>query len=760
VTRRIARVAFLGNHLPRRCGIATFTTDLSQAISVEDPSLDLMVLAMNEAAHQHAYPPQVRFELPESDSDAYLRAADFLNVNTVDVLSLQHEFGIFGGKAGSHVLALLRALRMPVVSTLHTILGEPNDDQRRVMDEIATLSERLVVMSESGASLLRDCYGVPESKIDLIPHGSPRVPPTAEAKERVGVPGRPVLLTFGLLSPDKGIEYVLDALPAVLARFPDAVYIVLGATHPHVRERQGEAYRLSLESRSRDLGVEASVIFTDRFVSADELADVLGAADVCITPYLQPEQSTSGVLAYAVGAGKAVISTPYRYATELLAGGRGIVVPWRNAPALAEAVNTVLADDSARLAQLSARAETIGHRMEWPTVARSYVASFERAFVDHAHRDRSSLLTRTLAGRPARFPEINLTHLRRLTDDTGILQHARYTVPRYEDGYCLDDNARALLLMACIEDAGTDEGATVRELGGRYLAFTSHAFDTGSGCFRNFMTYGRDWAEPCGSEDSHGRALWALGTVVGRSDAPGTRSLASDLLHAALPAARDFTSPRAWAYTLLGIDSYLTAFTGDRGVEAAQRVFAERLLDLYRRSSGPGWCWFEDQVTYCNARLSEALISSGARMQSQPMLDAGIASLDWLLSAQRAAGGHFAPVGSRGFLPRGGHKAPFDQQPVEACGAVSACLTAYGVTGDASWASRARWAFDWFLGRNDLARPLYDASTGGCRDGLHAERVNENQGAESTLSFLQALLDMRAARLPVVRDSLQLVGTS
>lgn len=749
LTRPIARVAFLGTYLPRHCGIATFTTDLSTAVGAEYPGIDRIVLAMNDAGHRYSYPPQVRFELSENDSDAYLRAADFLNVNTVDVLSVQHEYGIFGGKAGSHLLTMLRALRTPIVSTLHTVLGEPNDNQRRVMDQLTALSERLVVMSEHGATLLHDRYGVPSAKIDLIPHGSPEVPPEAEAKERLGVDGRPVLLTFGLLSPDKGIEYVLDALPTVLARFPDTVYVVLGATHPHVRERHGEDYRLSLEARSRELGVDTNVIFHNRFVSAEELADFLAAADICITPYLQPEQITSGALAYAVGTGRAVISTPYRYASELLADGRGVLVPWRDAPALASAITELLADDGERR-KLGLRAAAFGHGMHWPSVAQAYLASFERARTGHAAEKQNRVATPTLAGRPAGLPELNLSHLRHLTDDTGVLQHARYSVPRYEDGYCLDDNARALLLMASVEESGTDERGAVSALAIRYLAFVSHAFDRDSERFRNFMSFARAWTEARGSEDSHGRALWALGAVVGRSDTPGTRSLAGDLFHVALPAVLTFASPRAWAYTLIGIDHYLDAFKGDRSVETVRSLLAERLLELHERTSGLDWCWFEDCVTYCNARLSEALIVSGARMQRQPMLDAGLASLAWLLSVQRSAEGHFAPIGSNGFLARGGATAKFDQQPVEATGAVSACLAAHRATADTAWLERARWAFDWFLGRNDLRVSLYDPSTGGCRDALHADRANENQGAESTISFLQALLDMRAAQLAVV----------
>ncbi len=734
----------LGNYLPRQCGIATFTADLSDAIATELPALDCFVLAMNDGGARYAYPPRVRFEIAENEVAAYRRAADFLNVNTVDVVSVQHEYGIFGGKAGAHVLGLLHELRMPVVTTLHTILAEPDPHQRRVMDDLTDLSERLVVMSARGAALLHDVHGVPEGKIDLIPHGIPSVPSASASKDRLGVEGKSVLLTFGLLSPDKGIEYVIDALPAILKRFPQAVYIVLGATHPHVKQRHGETYRVMLETRALRLGVDASVIFHDRFVSHDELTEFLAAADLYVTPSLQPEQSTSGTLAYAVGSGKAVISTPYAYARELLADGRGILVPWRDAGAIARAANDLLADDAERLA-VGQRAAAHGRSMQWPAVAQRYLASFERAQVEHAARLRTSFQARTLAERPAGLPELNLAHLRLLTDGTGLLQHAVYNVPRYDEGYCLDDNARALLLMTLLEDAGTDEDAAVRAVASRYLAFVNHAFNRSTGRFRNFMSYERRWTETAGSEDSHGRAAWALGAVVGRLGDPGRQSLAADLFHAALPAVPTFSSPRAWAYTLLGIDQYLGAFQGDRGVQAVRGALAERLLGLFRRTSGPDWPWFEDRVTYCNARLPQALLVSGARVDDPGMVAAGTQALDWLVSIQRSPDGYFAPVGSKAGVERGAPVAAFDHQPVEACAMVSACLEAHRVTGDGCWTEHARRAFSWFLGQNHLQYSLYDASTGGCRDGLHADRPNQNQGAESTLSFLLALVDMQSA---------------
>jgi glycosyltransferase involved in cell wall biosynthesis len=699
---------------------------------------------MNDAGKRHAYPARVRFEIGESDLASYRRAADFLNVNAVDVLCVQHEYGIFGGKAGSHVLALLRELRMPIVTTLHTILAEPNPQQRAAMEELTQLSERLVVMSVHGASLLRDVHQVPDHKIDLIPHGIPSVPFASRSKDQLGVEGRPVILTFGLLSPDKGIEHVIDALPAILTRFPDAVYIVLGATHPHVKERSGETYRLMLENRAQRLGVDSSMIFHNRFVSQVELTGFLAATDIYVTPYLKPEQTTSGTLAYAVGSGKAVISTPYWYARELLADGRGVLVPWRDPGAIAREVVDLLGDDAKRLA-LRKRAAAHGRDMLWPAVARRYVASFERARTEHAQRLRTVFQAKTLAKRPAELPEINLEHLTLMTDHTGMLQHGSFSVPRYADGYCLDDNARALLLTVLLEDQGTEDGKAVRALASRYLAFVSHAFDREARRFRNLMSYARRWVEASGSEDSHGRALWALGTLVGRSVDPGRQSLGGQIFHAALPSVSDFTSPRAWAFALLGIDEYLRAFEGDSNVQSVRKALANRLLDLFRNVSTHEWPWFEDRVTYCSARLSQALIASGPWMEDEEMTTAGLRSLEWLAEIQSSQDGYFAPIGSNGFYERGGSKASFDQQPVEACAMVSACLAAQRVTGDGRWTVRARRAFSWFLGENHLQRSLYDATTGGCRDGLHPDRANENQGAESTLSFLLALLEMRSA---------------
>jgi glycosyltransferase involved in cell wall biosynthesis len=700
---------------------------------------------MNDAGKHHAYPDAVRFEVAEADLAAYHRAADYLNMSDVGVVSVQHEYGIFGGDSGAYVLALLRDLRMPIVTTLHTILATPNRTQRAVMDELCALSERLVVMSQNGVELLHEVHGVPREKIDLIPHGIPALPDAAQSRSKLAMESRNVLLTFGLLSPDKGIELVIDALPMIRKRYPNVVYVVLGATHPHVKERQGEAYRLMLSARAARLGVEDNIVFLDRFVSTAELTQFLAAADIYITPYLNAEQITSGTLAYAVGSGKAVLSSPYRYASELLSEGRGVLVPWRDANAIATEVIDLLGNDERRHA-LQARALAFGRAMQWPLVAQAYMQSFAKAGETHHARAASA---RRNSKRRVALPEVNLAHLRAMTDDTGMLQHAAWSVPRYEDGYCVDDNARALLLTSVLEQARIEPAHATRALHTRYLAFVRHAFDPEFGRFRNFLSYARHWADELGSEDSHGRAVWALGTVVGRSHDRGMRGLAYELLQSALPATLTFTSPRAWAYTLLGLYESAHAHEGGDAVHPLVITLAQRLLDVYQRTATADWPWFEESLTYCNARLPQALMVAGEMLHNDAMKRAGIDSLTWLAMTQRNAEGLFAPIGSNGFFVRGGTKSAFDQQPVEACGMVAACLQALAQTGDTVWATRARCAFDWFLGQNELGQWLFDAGTGGCRDGLHPERPNENQGAESTLSFLMALLDMRLIDQPI-----------
>jgi len=742
------RIAFLGNHVPRRCGIATFTHHLCEAVAGQEPDAKCIVVAVNDRPEGYDYPQRVRFEIQQKDLDSYLAAADELNESRADVLCVQHEFGIYGGPAGSHLLALLKEVRMPVVTTLHTLLQQPDEAQRRVMDGLVKLSHRLVVMAAKGAEILRDTYGVPDSIIDVIPHGIPDVPLTSTEpfKKLFGVAGKNVLLTFGLLGPGKGIEHAIRALPEIIRHHPRTVYLILGATHPNLLAREGEKYRTSLEHLAEDLGVGDHVVFYNRFVSNDDLRNFIGAADIYLTPYLNEAQITSGALACVFGAGKVVVSTPYWHARELLADDCGVIVPFRDSAAISDAVCGLL-DDPERMERIRRRAYETSRATIWPAVARRYLECFDRARLTHLEMPQDVHSKWDHATRPGRLPPVRLDHLARMTDGTGILQHAIYNVPNYHEGYCTDDNARAFILCNLLEDSAIP---TPKEnpdiLAARYLAFLAAAFHETTGRFRNFMSHGHRWLEEVGSEDSHGRALWAAGSGASRTHNEGHRRLSAHLFERGLPVTAGFSSPRAWAFTLLGIHEYERANSSHPENRRIRDLLVGKLLACWENCAGGDWLWFETRATYENARLSQALILSGRSIPHPRALEVGLESLRWLAARQRAGAGHFRPIGSNGFHVRNGGRADFDQQPVESQAMVSACLEAFRVTRQAAWWREARRTFEWFLGRNDLGLALHDPATGGCRDGLHHNRVNENQGAESTLAFLIALAEMTAAQ--------------
>lgn len=739
------RIAVVGNYLPRQCGIATFTTDLCAALTAEYGTARLLALPVNDTEEGYDYPAPVRWSLNQDEVESYRAAAKFLNFNNIDMVCLQHEYGIFGGPAGSHILHLLRGLKMPVVTTLHTVLREPDPNQLMVMEQLAELSDRIIVMSQLSAQFLQEIFKVPGSKIDIVPHGVPDLPFSDPNfyKDRFGVEGKAVLLTFGLLSPNKGIENVIRALPDILARHNNVVYIVAGATHPHLLRREGDRYRAQLQALAKEMGVELSVIFHDRFVSPGEMAEFIGAADIYLTPYRHEAQVVSGTLANAMGAGKAIISTPYWHALELLDEGRGALVPFQDPGAIAQKTIELLDTPAIRHA-MRKRAYLYSRDMVWKKAAQGYMGSFEQARIDRMRAPRVTFADRILEKRLNQLPALKLDHLHRMTDDTGMLQHAIFAVPNYDEGYTTDDNARALILAVLLGQLEARETPAVDHLASRYLAFLGHAFNPANGRFRNFQSYERKWLEAEGSEDSHGRALRALGTVLGRSNDQSLCGAAGRIFEFAVPAVLAFSSPRAWAFALLGLEEYLAAFPGDRDAQKMSAALAGRLVDMYHSNQSPGWSWFEDVVAYSNARLPQAVLMAGHRTSDSAMVSVGLEALDWLSSLHRSdENNHFVPIGSQGFYRKGSGRARFDQQPVEAGGAVSASLAAYRITGDDRWRKEAWRAFNWFLGSNDLQIPLYDAITGGCRDGLHPERVNENQGAESTLSFLMALVEMR-----------------
>ena len=741
-SEKITRVAVIGNHLPRQCGIATFTTDLINALSTEAPEIDCWGVVMNDKPDGYAYPDKVRFEIKQNKLNDYNVAAEYLNINQVDIVSLQHEYGIFGGTAGSYILKLLTDLRMPIVTTLHTVLKDPTPEYREVMNKLANLSDKLVVMSGKAVDFLKDIYQVPAEKIAFIHHGIPDMPFVDPNfyKDKFNVEGKKVLLTFGLLSPNKGIENVLQALPAAIKKHPDLTFIILGATHPGVLKSSGEEYRISLQQLAQKLNVQEHVIFQNRFVEIEELCEFLGCADIYITPYLNEAQITSGTLLYAMGAGKAVISTPYWYATDMLGDNRGLIVPFDNPAVLAEKIIELLDNDVTRHT-IRKNAYSYCRGATWNKVARRYLDVFEETRVERSRNPRPlHLYTENIKSiTNFELPEIKLDHLKNLTDDTGILQHATHTIPNRDHGYCTDDNARALIVANMGRKYLLKDIEFFDSLSSRYLSFLLYAFNPEVGRFRNFMSYSRQWLEDYGSEDSHGRALWGLGKAVAFLDNPGQIALATTLFNQAVTTSGKFKDPRSIAFSLVGIHAYLQKFSGDREVRMVREILANRLLHMFQKNSTEEWPWPEDIVTYANGRIPQALLLSGQGMHNSEMTDLALKALKLLLDIQ-TEDGHFVPVGSNGWYKKDGPKARFDQQPIEANAMIDACIEAFNVTRDKMWLDAAVMCFNWFLGQNDLNLSLYDPKTGGCRDGLMADGINQNEGAESTLEWLLSLI--------------------
>jgi glycosyltransferase involved in cell wall biosynthesis len=737
-----SRLAFIGNSLPRRCGIATFTTDLQQAASKSRNQVETAIVAMNDHGRAYDYPSVVRVQINDEDLAEYARAADFLNAGHFEVVCLQHEFGIFGGEAGEHIMALLSRLTMPVVTTLHTILAQPSPAQRRVLNAIVDASSTVIVMAEYGRELLCTVYGVAADKIEVIPHGIPDsafAEPDA-AKAKLGFGCKAVILTFGLLSPNKGIEVMIDAMPSILKRRSDSVYVVLGATHPNLIWREGECYRESLIARARALGIEEQVVFLNRFVDQATLLDHIAMCDVYASPSMHEAQMTSGTLAYSFGSGKAVVSTPYWHARELLADGRGVLVPFGDSKTIGIEIAGLLTDDVRRLA-MRKQAYSSSRSMTWERIAERYLAAFERTRHAHPFKATARHGERIVLPDGATAPRMQLGHFLSMCDDTGLFQHAVCSVPDRSHGYCLDDNARALLVACALTSPG--EQRLPEALTARLAAFVQHAWNPGTKRFRNFMSFERRWLEDIGSEDSHGRALWALGECT-RSDAdPSRRDWACALFAEALPAAERFHSPRAWAFTLLGLDAYCGTVEQDSRARELRQVLADRLMSLLSSVETEDWVWFEDGLAYDNARIPQALIVTGMSSGAPAYVAAGLRSLRWLMTLQTSGTGVFQPVGSDSFGDKRRRPRAFDQQPLETTATISACLAAWRADGDVKWKADASRAFAWFLGGNDLLSPLVDLESGSCRDGLHPDRANENRGGESVVSYLLSLAEIR-----------------
>jgi glycosyltransferase involved in cell wall biosynthesis len=737
------RVGVIGTYTPRRCGIATFSADLLAAMKEEAPETEFWSLAMNDLPEGYDYPPDVQFEIGQKVVADYRNAVDFLEMNDFDAVCLQHEFAIYGGKFGSNIVRLMQNLRVPVITTLHSVLEEPLPDQHEVIRQVSAASDRVVVMSERAKRLLGRVYGVSPSRITVIPHGVPDVPflDTSYHKDQFGLVGRKVILSFGLISRGKGYEYVIEALPEIVRAHPEAVFVIAGETHPGVKRQEGEAYLDSVKARAKELGIADHVLFREEFMDIETLTELLSTADICVTPYITREQIVSGVLSYALGAGKAIVSTPYWYAEEMLADGRGRLVPFRDAGAIAREVIDLLSNDVERQA-MRKQAYTFARNMIWSDVGAQYLKLFREVRQERAARPRT-YQAKTLSASQLVPAVPRLDHLHILSDDTGIIQHARFAVPNRDFGYCADDNARALIVALMAQQAVPNQ-ASLALLASRYLSFLQHAFNPESGRFRNFMGFDRHWQELIGSEDSHGRALWGLGQTVLDCEAKGMVSAAVVLFEQALPAVYELTSTRSWAFSLIGIDAFLRRFPGASEAKRARRELADRLFRRLQNHAAPNWPWPEDTVTYANGVIPQALIAAGRETGRSEMVDAALKSLRWLVDVQTDAKGNFVPVGSNGWFKRGSVPARYDQQPTEAQHMVDALLEAHQVTSDGTWLDDARRCYEWFLGRNDLQQPLADLATGGCQDGLRADGLNHNQGAESTLAWLHASLRLTA----------------
>lgn len=715
------KIALIGSHVPRQCGIATFTADLANALGLASNQVQIDIIAVSDN-HEYAYPEQVVYEIAADRAASYDEAADFINRSGYDLLAVQHEYGIFGGRAGDYLLKLVRKVKMPVVATLHTVLDEPNPCQRSVMDELLQLCERVVVMSQKAVEILGRVHHVAEDKVELIHHGIPEISSqrSQDFRKELNIEG-PMLLTFGLLSPDKGIQYAIQAMPKIVEQHPKATYVIVGVTHPHIRLSQGEAYREGLVALTDKLGVSDNIRFVDRFVEINELTDYLGATDFYITPYLNANQITSGTLAYAVGSNTAVLSTPYHYATELLGEGRGVIVPFKDSDAIATAVLKLCANPAEYLRMASA-AMRFGSQMLWPEVGARYLETYDLAKRSSAERLRKLVLSATPARRKipvisaptSSNSAINLEHLTRMTDDTGILQHATYSIPNRAEGYCVDDNARALLLTALLEKQGRLTPA-VAKLQSQYFSFVLHAFDPNLRKFRNFMSYGRQWLEKEGSEDSQGRAIWSLGILINSTNDMSKRALAKELFIQSAPAMFSTGSIRTWAYAVLGATQYLET-SQDKGVTTLLESLSERLLMAYRGCAKPDWPWVEEKLTYANARIPQAMIEAGRILGNDEMIEAGLTSLGWLKGVQTSESGQFAPIGSDHFFVKGEPRSWFDQQPIEAWASGSACLTAYQISGNKCFLAEAERSHAWFTGENTLGVAVANEETGGCQD--------------------------------------------
>ncbi len=728
------KIAYIGTYPPRQCGIGTFTNNLINAVlsstSYDSISDHANVVALNNPGpeHQYSYPDEVKFTIRQEHQRDYINAARYINLSDSRAVVLNHEFGIFGGEDGVYILPLLFRLRVPLIVTFHTVLREPSFSQKSIVQEIGKAARKIVVMSQRAVDFLTDIYGIPREKVALIEHGVPDYPGLSheKTKEEYGFKDRKVLLTFGLLSRNKGIETVINALPGVVKKHPDILYIILGKTHPAVLKHSGEEYRNYLGLLAKNLGVQDNVIFLKAFLDEESLFRYLTACDIYVTPYLNEAQITSGTLSYAVGAGAAVLSTPYWHAQELLADGRGRLFDFKDSGALAGELNDIL-DHPQKMEALRKAAYDYGKQIRWPRIGREYLNLAKSIKLPEGYTsEQKKIIIDT-----SMMPGYSLQHIRRLTDDTGIVQHAKYGIPNLKEGYCLDDNARALLMALMANRQNKDPVAI--ELIPIYLSYI-HYMQTSQGNFRNFMSFSRKFLDEQGSEDSFGRTIWALGYLIHRAPNESYQEFGKDLFQRSIQYFGALNHLRGIANTIIGICYYLRRYPGDKDKENTLNQLTNKLLAAWDQHSSPQWPWFEEALTYDNAILPLSLFHAVETVDNERAKEVAKKATQFLEDTTMEKG-YLSLIGSNGWYARGGKRACFDQQAIDTMATVRLFYQAYKVTRMHHYMEKMYSSYLWFLGDNELRLPLYDHETKGCYDGLQDAGINQNQGAESTLAY-------------------------
>jgi len=731
------KIAYISTHPPRECGIATFNQNLMRAINANFPERGSLVnggfvVALNDSENlqEYEYPEEVKYIIRQNHQKDYIRAANFINTSDTDVCLMEHEFGIYGGESGIYILPLLNRLEKPLISILHTVLKDPSYVQRIIIREIAEQSSKIIVMSQRAVEFLTSIYDVPAEKIQIIEHGVPDVEASKNNPVKLlsQFKNRRVLLTFGLISRNKGLETVIRALPKIVAKHPDVMYVVLGNTHPGVLKNSGEEYRDHLKTLAQQLNVSKHLSFINQFVSEEDLVNYLSAAEVYVTPYLNAAQITSGTLSYAVGAGAAVVSTPYWHATELLADNRGRLFDFKNAEDLATIVNQLL-ENGAMLNELKANAYAYGLHLRWPVIGAEYIRVAQQACANHDFSDK--ILKNSIVD-PEIMPKFSLTHVLRLTDDTGIVQHAKYGIPNLKEGYCLDDNARALIMALMAYQRSKSREAF--ELLPVYLSYI-HYMQTEDGNFRNFLSFNRQYLDELGSEDSFGRTIWALGYLIGCAASNSYREFALELFHKSYKHFKALSHLRGMANTIIGIAHYLKVVPGDEGMVNEMIRLTQPLIDAFDNTQSDDWQWFEEKMTYDNAILPLALLHSCEITGNEKAKQVALKSMAFL-DQLTLSSGYLSPVGNDGWYYRGGTFPTFDQQAIETMAMVLMHFQAYKIFHKPQYIEKMFLSYKWFLGENTLRAPLYDHETKGCCDGLLPTGINRNQGAESTLAYL------------------------